>query len=471
MRNPATHFCLSHQKFWTVAGSATLLTALVGCGGGSGGGDPTPSLIQVDPVKVDASYGTDGSAKFNGLVPVAVALQPDGKLLITGSRRTAPLPAVNSGGQPAREVVVRRLTANGAPDTSFGTNGEVSFTIKGSDTPGDIKLQKNGRIVVAVLAGEPCVYKGNIPYVPCVNAAGTVALRSSNLVALTATGQLDRTFGQNGVAEKATDQSSSQLSLAVASDDSLLLLESKVTTTLLAQYFANRLDRVTANGIVENLATQPSSQKSCDDRSGTALLIQNSGRIVTGGNSRSAGLCITEHDPKTAWQTKAAWTKFNGSYRLSSLKSTSDDGFVAVGRNCGSGDCQLGMARYQANAEQQTSYGKEGFAYLSIPQGTTIESTLVLPDDSVIVLGNRVEYGATGTSPEFSAVWARIDPQGEPVKDFGTQGVLSTPISTLLPTHFVPDSQGRWLILSLEGQADDNNATFLVQRVAGHSKP
>jgi uncharacterized delta-60 repeat protein len=395
-------------------------------------------------------------------------MQPDGKLLVTGSRRTGSLPTVNYGGAPAREVVVRRLTANGATDTSFGTNGEVSFTIKGSDTPGDIKLQKNGRIVIAVHAGEPCVINFVSPSARCINAAGNSALRSSNLVALTATGQLDRTFGQNGVAEKATDQSSSQLSLAVVSDDSLLLLESSVTTSLLTQYFSNRLDRVTADGIVENLATQPSSQKSCDDRSGAALLIQNSGRILTGGNSRSAGLCITEHDPKTAWQTKAAWTKFNGSYRLSALKSTSDDGFVAVGINCGSGDCQLGMARYQANAEQQTSYGKEGFAYLSIPQ--TIASTLVLPDDSVIVLANRVEYGATGTSPKFSAVWARIDPQGEPVKDFGTQGVLSTPLSTLRPTHLVPDWQGRWLVVSLDGQADDSSATFVVRRVAGHSK-
>jgi uncharacterized delta-60 repeat protein len=420
---------------------------------------------------MDASYGTNGSAKFTGLVPVAVAMQPDGKLLVAGSRRTGSLPAINYGGAPAREVVVRRLTANGATDTSFGTNGEVSFTIKGSDAPEDIKLQKNGRIVVAVLAGEPCVHSGYGPLVPCVNATGTAALRSSNLVALTAAGQLDRTFGRNGIAEKATDQSSSQLSLAVASDDTLLLLESNVTTSLLAQYFSNRLDRVTADGIVENLATQPSAEKTCNDRSGTALLIQNSGRIVTGGISRSTGLCITEHDPKTVWQTKAAWTQFNGSYGLSSLKSTSDDGFVAVGKNCNSSTCQLGIARFQANGDRQTSYGVEGFAYLAIPQYAAIASTLVLSDDSVVVLANRTEYDATGANPQYGAVWARMGPQGDAVKDFGTQGLMTPPLSTLRPIRFVPDSQGRWLVVSLEGQADDSSATFVVKRVAGHSKP
>ncbi len=477
MRNPATHFCLSHQKFWTVAGSATLLTALVGCGGGSGGGDPTPSLIPVDPVKVDASYGTDGSAKFNGLVPVAVAMQPDGKLLITGSRRTGSLPAVNYGGAPAREVVVRRLTANGAPDTSFGTNGEVSFTIKGSDTPGDIKLQKNGRIVIAVHAGEPCVINFASPQAPCVNAAGNSALRSSNLVALTATGQLDRAFGQNGATETAS-RLSSKLSLAVSDNDGIALLEAWYSGGLLSHYYDRSLVPLTANGVMANSATQPAPQPPCE-ADGSSLLIQSSGRIVSGGGlgniyadpSVHPGLCLAEHDSKSGLQTKGAWTKFNGNYALSSLASTSDDGFVAVGTSCGNGSCQLGMVRYQANAERQTSYGKEGFAYLPIPQYSTIASTLVLSDDSVIVLGNRVEYGATGTSPKFGAVWARISPQGEPVKDFGTQGVLTTPLSTLRPTHFVPDSQGRWLILSLEGQADDNSATFLVQRVAGHSKP
>lgn len=479
MRNPATHFCLYLQKFGVIAGSATVLTALVSCGGGSGGGDPTPSLIPVDPLKIDTSYGTDGSAKFSGLVPVAVTIQPDGKLLVTGSRRTGSLPTVNYGGAPAREVVVRRLTANGATDTSFGNNGEVSFTVKGSDTAADIKLHKNGRIVVAVLATEPCVINFQSPIAPCVNATGTRALRSSNLVALTGTGQLDRSFGQDGMTETATDESTSQLSLAVSSDGSLLLLRSMTVSGSFMRFYYRSLDRITSNGIVDNSATQPTSQTPCEAE-GVSLLIQRSGRIVSGGGrsgtsyaapSGYTGLCIAEHDSKSGLQTKGAWTKFNGSYVLSSLKSTSDDGFVAVGTSCDSDSCQLGVALYQANAERQTSYGKEGFAYLPIPQYSTVASTLVLSDDSVIVLANRAEYDANGSSPKFGAVWARISPQGEPVKDFGTQGLLTTPLSTIRPTHFVPDSQGRWLVVSLEGQADDNKATFVVQRVAGHSKP
>jgi hypothetical protein len=181
-------------------------------------------------------------------------------------------------------------------------------------------------------------------------------------------------------------------------------------------------------------------------------------------------MCLAAHDSKSGLQTKGSWTKFNGNYELSSLKSTSDDGFVAVGKNCNSSTCQLGIARFQANGDRQTSYGVEGFAYLAIPQYAAIASTLVLSDDSVIVLANRTEYDATGANPKYGAVWARMGPQGDAVKDFGTQGVMTPPLSTLRPIRFVPDSQGRWLVVSLEGQADDSSATFVVQRVAGHSK-
>ena len=126
----------------------SLLAALAGCGGGS-----SAPIATIDPLKVDSSYGVDGAIKLRSPAPAAIALQPDGKLLLTGSRQTAPLPANNYGGAPAREVYVRRLTVDGAVDKSFGNNGEVTFNVKGSDAPGDMKLQSNGRIIVSVYAG------------------------------------------------------------------------------------------------------------------------------------------------------------------------------------------------------------------------------------------------------------------------------------------------------------------------------
>lgn len=456
--------------------SAILMATLVGCGGGSGG-EGSPSSLPVDPLKVDTSYGTDGSAKMSGFAPSAVVLQPDGKLLLAGSRQTGSLPAVNYGGAPAKEVVVRRLTANGAPDPSFGSNGEVSFTIKGSDSPADIKLQKSGRIVVAVLADEPCVINFFSLNAPCITAAGTSALRSSNLVALTPEGLLDRTFGQAGVEETYSSQNPQRLSLVVKNDESLLLLRSTGNSRL--SIYGRSLDRFSANGIRDTSAPQITSPSPCE-ADGVSLLLQKSGRIISAGGkslvtyfdpSVHPGVCTATHDPNSGLQTAGAWTSFGGNYALSSLEPTSDDGFVAVGTNCGNEKCQLGIARYRADGERQTSYGQQGLAFMAIPQNSTIASTLVLPDDSVMVLASRAVYDASGNNSTFARLWMRMSSNGEPVKDFGTQGLLTTPLSTARPTHFVPDAQGRWLVVSEDRQTAGNDNTVLVQRVVGHSKP
>jgi uncharacterized delta-60 repeat protein len=414
---------------------------------------------------------------MTGFVPSAVALQPDGKLLLAGSRQTGSLPAVNYGGAPAKEVVVRRLTANGASDPSFGSNGEVSFTVKGSDSPADIKLQKSGRIVVAVHAGEPCVVSFLSLYAPCTTAAGTYALRSSNLVALTPEGLLDRTFGQAGVEETYSSQNPERLSLVVKNDESLLLLRSTGNSRF--RFYGRSLDRFSANGIRDTSAPQITPQPPCE-ADGVSLLLQKSGRIISAGGeslvtyadpSVHPGVCTATHDPSSGLQTAGAWTSFGGNYALSSLEPTSDDGFVAVGTNCGNENCQLGIARYRADGERQTSYGQQGLAFMAIPQYSTIASTLVLSDDSVMVLASRAVYDTNGKNPTFGNVWMRMSPNGEPVKDFGTQGLLTTPLSTTRPTHFVPDAQGRWLVVSEDRQTAGNDNTVLVQRVVGHSKP
>ena len=107
---------------------------------------------------------------------------------------------------------------------------------------------------------------------------------------------------------------------------------------------------------------------------------------------------------------------------------------------------------------------------MAIPERSSITSTSVLPDDSLVVLANRVVYDSNGSNPQFGAVWMRMSPQGEPVSDFGNGGVLSTALSSIRPTHFVPDAQGRWLVVSVD-RDPSGSETVLIQRTAGHSRP
>jgi uncharacterized delta-60 repeat protein len=85
----------------------------------------------------DTSFGTNGRAANPAIVfGRAVALTPDGRIVVTGEANG--------------DYVVARYTNAGALDTSFGTNGTMTIDFFGSfDTPAALAIQPDGRIVVA----------------------------------------------------------------------------------------------------------------------------------------------------------------------------------------------------------------------------------------------------------------------------------------------------------------------------------
>ncbi len=100
--------------------------------------------------------------------PVAVAVQPDNKVLTAG--------VTYAGGGP--DFLVHRLTATGLPDTSFGdpgNNGRALIDFGGSESARALKLLPDGKIA---LAGD--------------NGGDVVVAR------LTGSGALDSSFGVGG---------------------------------------------------------------------------------------------------------------------------------------------------------------------------------------------------------------------------------------------------------------------------------
>lgn len=116
----------------------------------------------------DTSFGNNGTvyltnyASANSVLS-ALKVQPDGKILISGG--------ISGQGE------LRRLNANGSPDTAFGTNGVVSVA---PQYVGCMALAANGKIVVAgqYWNGEINVYK---------------------IFRYNANGSADTTFGNNGI--------------------------------------------------------------------------------------------------------------------------------------------------------------------------------------------------------------------------------------------------------------------------------
>lgn len=104
----------------------------------------------------DKSFSGDGKATFHIAdltteVVNAMALQSDGKLVLTG---TSYIPAGN--GSPARNfMLIGRVTANGAFDTTFGCTrqGYRDLALNGySFTSASVQVQTDGKIVALVTA-------------------------------------------------------------------------------------------------------------------------------------------------------------------------------------------------------------------------------------------------------------------------------------------------------------------------------
>ncbi|HEY6642430.1 hypothetical protein [Povalibacter sp.] len=93
----------------------------------------------------DPAFGAGGLLTLSGArVGEGLAVQRDGKLVLVGEVEVATPPATRT------QFAVRRLNADGSPDTNFGTAGIVStpFTDRG-DSARAVTLQDDGRILVA----------------------------------------------------------------------------------------------------------------------------------------------------------------------------------------------------------------------------------------------------------------------------------------------------------------------------------
>lgn len=92
---------------------------------------------------LDSSFGTGGkqtSAFGNDDEASGIALQTDGKIIVTGSSINASYVA---------SFGLMRFSTNGRPDSSFGIAGKITCSFGGTDNANAITLQKDGKIVVA----------------------------------------------------------------------------------------------------------------------------------------------------------------------------------------------------------------------------------------------------------------------------------------------------------------------------------
>jgi uncharacterized delta-60 repeat protein len=141
--------------------------------------------------QLDPSFGSGGSgiAPLNSVIATAIAVQPDGKILVT-TGTGAPSELFASPGFPGPQAgAIARYNTDGSLDTTFGVSGQASCVASAAA----IGIQSNGKIVVA----------GTIPSVlqTLLESDGITVVNNQTgfgVVRYNASGSVDTSFNPGG---------------------------------------------------------------------------------------------------------------------------------------------------------------------------------------------------------------------------------------------------------------------------------
>lgn len=341
----------------------------------------------------DACFGSGSGQVITSVTPLqdvirAMALQPDGKIVVTGTSNqgTGPIAPNNN-----TDVAVARYLPDGTLDATFGTGGVFTSPVgagTSADTPQAILRQSDGKFVIA----------GST-----TNAGGTTGT-DMFLMRLLPNGSLDSSFGTSGgvmINAGTAAINNFAFGLDQQSDGKLIILGYTMEGTVATGYDIV-LGRYSKDGVP-------------DTTFGSNGLVLTS--ITTNGSSGD---------------------------RAQDLQVLPDDTIIVVGTTTPAGAAgntngnDTVLLKYRANGTLDTSFGGNGMGYSVTAIGPNRDASggpaasndianalVVQPDGSTIVVGGSNNLG-TATGQDISVV--KFTAAGVLDLSFGTGGKVFVPM-------------------------------------------
>jgi uncharacterized delta-60 repeat protein len=316
---------------------------------------------------LDSGFGVGGKVLIGGNnagPAFAVAVQTDGKILVAA---------------PANlHLTVFRFNNNGSVDSTFGSNGATAIQAAGlflAPASGGIALEPDGRILVATAHND--------------GGAARIVAR------LLANGQLDSTFGSNGVAPTFGGDS-----VAVVPNGNILVGTGSVTSM-----YAPNGDVVNGFGIhgqTLGFANEAGGFVVANNSSGAIPRIITAGSIFTDLNLMSlnsvSGFLLVSYKIDGTLDNAfgihgGVTTPFprNILARAFAVALQTNGDIVAVGQTAltDTGPSDFALVRYNPDGSVDTTFGNSGF--VSTPFGTSVafaNTVLIQIDGKIIAVGN-----------------------------------------------------------------------------------
>ena len=374
----------------------------------------------------DASFGTGGvvttAAGAGTSYGAAVALQPDGKLVMVGDGY--------NGAANQYDFLLTRFNADGTVDTGFGKDGVVTtdFQSGSNDYGAAIAVQSDGKIVAAGRSN-----KG--------------AARDFGLARYNADESLDTGFGSGGTVT--TDFASGEdrpYAVAIQPDGKIVVVG----------YANNGSDndfaiaRYTADGSLDSSfhgdGKVVTALGSGNDRA-RAVAVRPDGKIVVGGGI-GGDFAVARYNADGSLDASFGGDANNDNtpdgYVTTTLSSADDTALavalqpggeiVAAGAATVGGDYDFAVARYTADGAPDTSFGtvggsaRTGYATTPMSDDRDIAYGVLLRGDGTIVVTGWAGSTAGGVDRPLDFALARYTADGSLDTGFGAGGRVITPI-------------------------------------------
>ncbi|MBA3260987.1 MAG: hypothetical protein H0T69_00640 [Thermoleophilaceae bacterium] len=359
-----------------------------------------PAGAAAAPGELDGGFGVGGVAPTPGLAGGAVALQPDGKIVVAGVT-------------PDSRFAVARYNADGSPDKSFGGAGLTATTFGTTvQAAYDLAVQPDGAIVAVGTAGEDFGRR-----------------RSFALARFTAGGTLDPTFGGDG--KVTTDVGGASIN-----DASGVALQADAKIVL-AGYAAGAsggpfaVARYNADGTLDPSFGSGGAVTTNIAGGAVDVAIGPRRRIVAGGLTFAPGgqydFALARYRPEGAFDfdfgfAGRVFTDLGASDALTAIAVGKVGRVTAVGSTSRSvSSTDFAAARYTRDGRRDSSFDGDGLVTTTFGVGVQIAYAVALDAGKTVVAG-LAHSSATGDDVAL----ARYKHNGQLDSRFGAGGRVLT---------------------------------------------
>jgi uncharacterized delta-60 repeat protein len=376
--------------------------------------------------ELDPSFGTRGrvltdmGSQGRDEEVQAVAVQPDGKIVVAGLTGQLSLPP------NATDFAVARYNPNGTLDTSFSGDGRFTLDFGGTEEFAlDLALQSDGKIVVA----------------GTVTTVGGGGSRDFALIRLNPGGTLDETFDTDGIVRTDIANSSDDArAVAVQPNNGKIVAGGSAGTNFaLARYNANgSLDEtfdtdgkvftnVVASGDEQILDLAFAADTQADKKIVVAGDMSNNFAVAR-YNANGSLDTNTDADPTAHFDTDGVQTTDFGSIdEAFGLVVAGDNKVTAAGTTLATDTPDFAVARYSANGSLDTTFSGDGKKTTDFGDTGDEAQGIALQAD-----GKAVVAGASGerSSPGGGFALARYTASGSLDSTFSFNGRVASVVST-----------------------------------------